>query len=188
MTASPKPICIFIYGPPAVGKLTVATALAERRDLRVLHNHLTMDPVVEILPFGTPEFWATVDRIRVDLVAAAAREGVDLVYTFVFAPGDEGHVDDVVSSFERVGGSVVFVQLSAPPDELRRRVSAASRTSHRKITDVASLDEVLREHDVYASIPNRESLTIDVTTTSPEDAAGQIVDHIDAWRRRAEED
>jgi hypothetical protein len=83
-----------------------------------------------------------------------------------------------------VGGSVVAVQLIAPPDELRRRVTAASRTSHRKITDAASLDDVLREHDVYASIPNRESLTIDVGTTSPEDAAGQIVRHIDAFGGR----
>ncbi len=179
MTAPRKPICIFLYGPPAVGKLTVARALADRRDLRVLHNHLTMDPVAEVLPFGTPEFWATVDRIRVDLVGAAAREGVDLVYTFVYAPGDEGHVDEIVSSFERIGGSVVFVQLVAPPEELRRRVSDASRASHGKIRDAESLDQVLAEYDVYASIPGRDSLTIDAATMSPEEAATRIAQRID---------
>jgi hypothetical protein len=184
MTAPREPICIFLYGPPAVGKLTVARALAERREFRVLHNHLTFDPVAEILPIGTPGFWATVDRVRVDLVRAAVREGIDLVCTFVFAPGDEDHVDDVATSFEAGGGFVIFVQLVAPPDELRRRVSDASRMSYRKITDPASLDEVLREHDVHASIPNRESLTIDVTEISPEDAAGQIVEHIDAFSGR----
>ena len=42
-------------------------------------------------------------------------------------------------------------------------------------------EEILRKYDVHASIPNQESLTIDVTAMSPEDAAGQIIEHIDAF-------
>jgi shikimate kinase len=179
-TARPRPRLIFIYGPPAVGKLTVARAVAERRGVRVLHNHATFDPVADVLTPGTPAFWETLDNVRLQLVTAAAREGIDLVYTFVFAPGDERHVDDVVSAYESAGGSVVFVQLVAPPAELRRRVADSSRAAYNKIRDVASLDAVLREHDVYASIPGRDSLTIDAAATSPEDAAARICDHVDA--------
>ena len=51
---------------------------------------------------------------------------------------------------------------------------------HKKIRDATSLDKVLREHDVYASIPGRESLTIDAGTMSPEEAARRIGEHIDA--------
>jgi shikimate kinase len=174
---------IFLYGPPAVGKLTVARAIAERGEFRVLHNHVTFDAVAEVLPVGTPTFWEALDKVRLDLVRAAAREGIDLVYTFVFAPGDERHIDDVVSAYESAGGAVMFVQLVAPPDELRRRVSDASRAVHNKIRDAASLDTVLREHDVYASIPGRESLTIDAATMSPEEAASRIVEHIDVLSR-----
>src|SRR5262245_41946164 len=174
------PRLIFLYGPPAVGKLTVARAFAERRGFRVLHNHVTFDPVAEVLPPGTPVFWKTLDALRLELITAAAREGVDLVYTFVFAPGDERHVDDVVSAYESAGGSVVFVQLVAPPEELRRRVSDSSRAAHKKISDVASLDSVLREHDVYASIPDRDGLTIDAAAISPEEAAHRIGEHVDA--------
>lgn len=175
-----RPRLIFLYGPPAVGKLTVARAIAERRDFRVLHNHVTVDAVAEVLPFGVPAFWDALDKIRLELVTAAAREGIDLVYTFVFAPGDERHIDDVESAYQAVGGSVVFVQLVAPPDELRRRVTDASRAVHNKIRDAASLDDVLREHDVYASIPGRDSLTIDAAAISPEEAASRIVEHVDA--------
>jgi len=32
---------VFIYGPPAVGKLTVANALAKVTGFKVFHNHLT---------------------------------------------------------------------------------------------------------------------------------------------------
>jgi hypothetical protein len=178
--AHARPRLVFLYGPPAVGKLTVARGIAERRDFRVLHNHVTFDAVAIVLPVGVPTFWDALDKVRLALVAAAAREGIDLVYTFVFAPGDEPHVDDVVSAYESAGGSVVFVQLVAPPDELRRRVSDASRAVHNKIRDAASLDNLLREHDVYAPIPGRDSLTIDAVAMSPEEAASRIVGHIDA--------
>ena len=165
--AHSRPRLIFLYGPPAVGKLTVAGAIAERADFRVLHNHVTFDAVAEVLPVGTPTFWETLDRVRLDLIRAAALEEIDLVYTFVFAPGDERHVDDVVSVYLSAGGSVVFVQLVAPPAELRRRVTEASRAVHNKMRDAALLDDVLREHDVYAPIPGRESLIIDAEAMSP---------------------
>ena len=175
-----RPRLIFLYGPPAVGKLTVARAIAERRDIRVLHNHVTFDAVAEVLPVGVSTFWEALDKVRLALVTAAAREGIDLVFTFVFAPGDEAHVDDVVSAYESAGGSVVFVQLLAPPDELRRRVSDASRAVHDKIRDAASLDDVLNEHDVYSPIPGRDSLIIDAAAMSPEEAAERIGEHFDA--------
>src|SRR5262245_42758915 len=98
------PRLVFLYGPPAVGKLTVARAIAEQDDVRVLHNHVTFDAVAEVLAPGTLTFWAALDKIRLDLVTAAAGEGIDLVYTFVFAPGDEAHVDDVVRAYESAGG------------------------------------------------------------------------------------
>jgi hypothetical protein len=174
-----RPRLIFLYGPPAVGKLTVARAIAERGGFRVLHNHVTFDPVAEVLPVGTPVFWAALDKVRLELVTAAAAEGIDLVYTFVFAPGDEPHVDEVANAYESVGGSALFVQLLAPPEELRRRVTDGSRAVHAKIREAAALDDVLRKHDVFASIPGRDSLTIDTEAMSPEEAARRIGEHVD---------
>jgi hypothetical protein len=178
--ASVRPRLIFLYGPPAVGKLTVARAIAERRDFRVLHNHATFDPVAEVLPVGTSTFWAALDKVRLDLVTAAAQEGIDLVYTFVFAPGDESHVDEIANAYESIGGSVIFVQLLAPVEELRLRVSSDSRRAHTKIMDAAVLDQVLGDHDVFAPIPGKDSMTLDVSATSAEDAAMQIIERMDA--------
>ena len=181
MRAAPvRPRLIFLYGPPAVGKLTVAKAIAERRDFRVLHNHVTFGPVAEVLPVGTSAFWAALDKVRLELVSAAAREGIDLIYTFVFAPGDELHVDEIASAYESVVGSVVFVQLLAPPEELHRRVASESRCAHAKITDAATLDQVLLDHDVFAAVPGKDSMTLDASATSAEDAAIQIIERMDA--------
>lgn len=179
MTKPDRPTLVFLYGPPAVGKFTVAKELAKRRPLRILHNHLTIDPVAEILEFGTPGFWDVVERFREDLVGSAAKERVDVIYTFVFAPGDEPHVARVVDAFERHGGQVVFVQLLAPREELVRRVVGSDRKEHRKLTNASELKRLLEAHDLYASIPGRSSLTIDVADVAPSQAAELILRNLE---------
>src|SRR5881397_3559422 len=109
------PRMIFIYGPPAAGKLTVARIVGERLGYRVLHNHLTVDAVLPILPFEHPEFGALVQRMREDLIGTAHRAGVDLVCTVVFAAGEENIVDRLVAPY---AGHVTFVRLVASPDAL----------------------------------------------------------------------
>jgi shikimate kinase len=179
VTKSDRPTLVFLYGPPAVGKLTVAKELAKRLPLRILHNHLTIDPVAEILEFGTTGFWDVVERFREDLVESAAREGVDVVYTYVFALGDEPHVARVVDASERHGGQVTFVQLLAPREELVRRVAEADRKEHRKLSDASDLQRVLEEYDVYTPIPGRSSLSIDVAVLPPAEAADLILKHLE---------
>jgi predicted kinase len=179
--ASPR--LVFLYGPPAVGKLTVASAIADRLPFKILHNHVTIDAVTEVLPFGSDTFWGVVGRFRRDLVAAAVEENIDLIYTFVFAPGDEQHVADIVSSYEKAGGAVSFVQLLAPREVLRQRVLADSRRQYGKPTDAETLDRMLDEHNCFAAIPDRESLTIDLGATSAKDAADQIIEHITIDKR-----
>ena len=174
-----RPRLILLYGPPAVGKLTVARAIAERAGFRVLHNHVTFDAVAEVLPVGTSAFWAALDKVRLELVSAAAGEGIDLIYTFVFASGDVAHVDEIARAYESVGGSVLFVQLLASPEELRLRVTSESRRVHAKIMDAATLDQVLLGHDVFAVIPGKDSMPLDLSAMSGEDAAIQIIARVD---------
>jgi hypothetical protein len=44
-----KPTLLYTYGPPASGKLTVATALAELTGFSLFHNHLSVDAVSCVL-------------------------------------------------------------------------------------------------------------------------------------------
>lgn len=47
---------IFIYGPAAAGKLTVARVLAEQTGVALFHNHLVVDAVMAVFPFGSEPF------------------------------------------------------------------------------------------------------------------------------------
>src|SRR3954451_18514435 len=113
---------LFIYGPPAAGKLTVSNEVAARTGFKVFHNHLTIDAIKPVFEFGTTSFGKLVSQIRVDTIAEAARENVDLIYTFCYAkPSDDSHIARVIDAVESNGGEICPVLLYCGRDELDRR-------------------------------------------------------------------
>jgi len=168
---------LMIYGPPAAGKLTVARALEERAGLRVLDNHATVDLVLRLFDFGTRPFGELVNGIRVDIARVAAREGVDVVSTFVYGRGhDEPFVARLKEAVESGGGRMVFVALLPPVDVLEVRVQEPSRGEHQKIRDAAKLRALVAAHDLYSRIRD-DDLVIDNSTLSPDEVAAQICAH-----------
>lgn len=47
---------VILYGPPAVGKLTVGAELAELTGFKLFHNHLTTDMVMSLFPHGSETY------------------------------------------------------------------------------------------------------------------------------------
>jgi dephospho-CoA kinase len=76
---------VYIYGPPATGKLTVANALAAQTGYKVFHNHLSIDCIRPVFDFGTESFWRLVHQIRLMTIEESARSGTDLIYTSVYS-------------------------------------------------------------------------------------------------------
>ena len=169
------PTLVFLYGPPAVGKLTVARAIAERTGFRVLHNHLVNDPAAAIFDYFTDGFFRLTRRLRTTLVEVAAAEGVDVVHTYVYAPGDEPMIELVTRAYEEAGGRVVFARLTASREELMRRVDADSRREFRKLRDPIALAELLDRFDVFQPVPDRPGVTVNTEELQPEAAAERIV-------------
>ena len=168
---------IFIYGPPAAGKLTVARCLASRYGLKVLDNHLTADVAGRLFDFGTKPFNDLVERLRWDLYEAAARAGVDVVTTFVYGhPIDRPYVNRVVEAFEAEGGTVSFVQLLPPAEVLVERVTSPSRAVARKLRDPGQLRGVLARYDLRTPITPHD-LSIDNSDIPPETVAALIASH-----------
>ena len=75
---------LVIFGPPAVGKMTVGRAVAARSDFRLFHNHATIEPLLDVFDYGTPPFLTLMAEWRRRVVEEAAAFGTDLVFTFVW--------------------------------------------------------------------------------------------------------
>jgi hypothetical protein len=176
--AARRPRFVFIYGPPGVGKLTVAEALAARTGFKVYHNHLSIDAVEPVFEFGTQAFWLLVHGIREATVEAAAREGIDLIFTNVYEhPESAARVTRLFEVVEQQGGSVAPVQLSCAMEELERRIASARRAEMRKLASVEAWRRAVAGREVTSVVPGRDSLRIDNTHVSPEAAAELIVRH-----------
>ncbi len=85
---------VFIYGPPAAGKLTVVETLATRIGFRVFHNHLTVDLASALFDFGTEPSTRFVEQLRLEAFEVAVREQLaGLIFTYVYAaPHDDTFV------------------------------------------------------------------------------------------------
>ena len=135
---------IFIYGPPAAGKLTVARELAALTGYKVFHNHLSIDAIEPIFEFGSASFGRLVDLIRTETAAEAARENVDLIYTFCYAKDlDDAHVERMIRVVEDNCGEVCFVLLVCERDELEKRIFGESRKEFGKVRNLETLNALL---------------------------------------------
>lgn len=167
---------LFIYGSPAVGKLTVAEEIAARTNIKVFHNHLTIDAVAPVFDFGTKPFWKIVNRFRLEIIAEAARSRQNLIYTFCYAKGsDDAHVTEVIDAVENNGGKVFFVFLTAEKEVIERRVNETSRHKYRKLNDPETLREVWEKHELFSPVPHSESLILDNSDLTPAEAALKII-------------
>jgi len=118
------------------------------------------------------------NRARANPAAEAARHGIDLVFTYVYAhPDDEPDVRALVEPVLVNGGAVHFVQLTCARDKLLVRVAHESRRAYRKLSDPAAVSEMLDRRNDTAAVPFADSLRIDTSDMTPAEAARQIVTH-----------
>lgn len=192
---------VFVVGPPAVGKMTVGHALAERTGLRLFHNHHTIDLVLRFFDYGTPPFHRLVGEFRrrvFEEVAASDLPG--MVFTYVWAfddPRDAAAVESIANHFRVRGGRVVFVELEAPQDERLRRSATEFRLAEKpSMRDVEAARRRLLEHDARHQLSSRgaldgrpDYLRLDTTAMPAAEAAERIIAHFDiprAARKAAE--
>ncbi len=166
---------VFIYGPPAVGKLTVATELAKLTGFKLFHNHVSIQFVRSVFEFGTRRFWKVTDKFRLAMLEEATKARVDTIFTFVYNKAtDDPFVKKTIVTVGRHGGRVCFVRLYCDEEELVKRVNNKARRTMGKISTKMKLHKVLRKYDHDLEVPFQSSLSIDTTHVPAKKSAEMI--------------
>lgn len=105
---------VFLIGNAAVGKMTVGQELMKITGLRLFHNHMTIEPVIEI--FG--QFNGTVsNRLRQVIFEEFAKSDCyGMIFTYMWAfdqPSDWEYVEQVKRIFEPYHTEFYYVELVA---------------------------------------------------------------------------
>jgi chloramphenicol 3-O-phosphotransferase len=171
---------IFLHGAPATGKLTVAKALLTLRAGRLLDNHAAIDFARTIFEFGAPGFWELIHDVRLAVLGAAAKNGVQLVIlTFCYSdPTDLRFFEDFESLTLRTHGELFPVFLHCSESEIARRIGNPDRVQRGKTSSVEGLRQFrIRYND--APVPRANCFKLDSGARQPEETAREIIRHFD---------
>ena len=171
---------IFLYGPPASGKLTVAKRLSKLTGYKIYHNHLTVDFAIQFFPWGSHEYGELVEVTRLKILElAAGTNALGQIVTFCYGhPVDIPYIKKVCRISKFTNSKLYFYQILCNRDELFNRVVNKSRASHMKIRSPKILKQILGKCDMYTPIPGVKSLPVDTTRLSAARAAKMIYDDI----------
>ncbi len=181
---------IFLCGPPAVGKLTVAKALASKTGFPVFHNHLSSDLVSSIFEFGTLEWLRLLEKIRLDVFEAVCEAELDgLIFTYMYLgrPASWFFISDIREVLEPSGGELCLVGLTCTDEQLERRVVEPDRKQFGKIDSVEKLRSLIPSTGLSFEIPYGEVYVIDNTELSPEVVVDKIITHYQLGNREGQD-
>lgn len=176
---------LFLIGNAAVGKMTVGQELMKITDLRLFHNHMTIEPVLEI--FGSFHARA-IHRLRdVIFEEFAASDHYGLIFTYMWAfdqQSDWDYIEHVKEIFkqrnknaefyyvELVASRVIRLQRNTTENRLKYKASKndIAASNLRLIHD----DETYRCESFNGELPFENYLKIDNSNIAPDVAAQRI--------------
>lgn len=193
---------VLLFGPPAVGKMTVGRSLCRLTGWRLFHNHLAIEPLLEVFEFTSPSFQRLKDEFWRRVLEEAVVAGLPgLVATYVWAlerPEDAAQLERWLAPVLGAGGTVRLVELVAPLAVRQERNNTAARLAakpskrdrafndanivelERFVLDTDGDDVCLEARELLARHP---CLRLDNTALSADEAALRI----NAWLGRPRE-
>ena len=174
---------LLLVGDGAVGKMTVGQELMKQTGLRLFHNHMTIEPVLEI--FG--QFDLNVIRKMRDVIFRefAKTDNYGMIHTLMWAfdsQEDWDYVNYGVDIFKEHQAQIYCVELVAPLEIRLQRNETPNRLTHKasKRGLVSSRERVLemdRQHRFEShpgEIPFENYMKIDNSNLQPEVVAAMI--------------
>lgn len=126
---------VLIFGPHAVGKMTIGQEIEQRTGLRLFHNHMSIEPFLDLfkdMPEERAQITDSVRKIIFELFAKSDQDG--LIFTFIWYFDDDDHkaeIDSLENMFNKNGAEVYFLELEADIDIRLQRNVTENRLKHK---------------------------------------------------------
>ena len=127
---------VVVIGPPAAGKMTVGAELARLTGYKLFHNHMTIEPFLDIFDWDSPSFARLRSETRRRVVEEAVVAGLPgLIFTFVWAldvAEDREHLDALIAPAVEAGWQIDVVELLADQETRLSREGTPYRLEHKR--------------------------------------------------------
>ena len=179
---------LILIGDSAVGKMTVGQELTKITPFRLFHNHMMIEPVLEI--FGAFD-GGVIQRLREVIFEEFAKsDHYGMIFTFMWAfdmESDWAYIERVREIFGLPEEDVYYVELIAPQEVRLARNATDNRLKHKasKRDIDASNARLIRDDANYrcvstpGEIPYPNYLRLENAEISAQEAARIIKEHFE---------
>lgn len=174
---------VMIFGDAAVGKMTVGQELMKMTNLRLFHNHMTIEMVIDVFGYYDANVVAKLREVMFESYAESKNEGLIFTYMWAFdQQSDWDYVNHVSEIFKKQGAELYYVELVAPLEIRLVRNATENRLKHKpsKRDLEASNQRVMHASTNYrivsrdGEIPFENYIKIDNSYLSPKACAKMI--------------
>jgi len=123
---------LLLFGDSAVGKMTVGQELKKITDFKLFHNHMSIEPVIEV--FGNYNRQVVADFRNSVFENFAKTDNYGLIFTFIWAfdvKEDWAAVEKVSNLFKSHGAECYYVELVADQKTRLERNKTENRLKHK---------------------------------------------------------
>lgn len=176
---------VVIIGSGAVGKMTVGQALMERTGLRLFHNHMIIEPVIDVFGCFNGKLIQNIRQQIFQEFVKTDLKGMIFTYMWAFdAQSDWDYITGVADLFEENGAEIYWVELVADQNVRLERNKTENRLANKKSKRDLSASEMrlLNEERKYrlvsfdGEIPFENYVKIDNTLLTPKEVVDIILE------------
>ncbi|MCL2406927.1 MAG: AAA family ATPase [Defluviitaleaceae bacterium] len=123
---------LFLFGTTAVGKMTVGQEIMKITDMRLFHNHIVIEPVLEVFGEFNKRIMARLREVVLEEFAASSHYGLIITGMINFNSQDSwDYIAQIIEIFEPCGVKVYFAELVASQEVRLQRNVTENRLRHK---------------------------------------------------------
>lgn len=168
---------VIIYGPPGVGKMTVAKNLCKLTNYKFLPHNLIFDLIMPLVTYDVSDddLWNLYERIKLEIIKTANKKGNNLILTEIYdSPLSDKRFEEFVDFLRKNKIKYKFVKLTCDKKEHLKRVVSKERKGTKKVNTKRFLNRIMKKGNLDADISFVKNLIINNTNLSAKQVALKI--------------